>query len=378
MRNSVKVPDFALKVAQTLQNAGHVAVCVGGSVRDSFLGKSAEDWDLATSAMPEEVMQLFQRVEPTGLQHGTVTVVVDGEPVEVTTFRSEGDYTDSRRPDAVMLGVSLEEDLARRDFTINAMAYDPVSKELFDPFGGEKDLLAGMIRTVGRAEDRFNEDGLRVMRAVRFMAVLNFQLDPDTKNAIPGALAKLQKVSVERVQVELFKMLKAQSPEAAFAVAKETGVLSVALPEGKCVSVGHLPCDPLLRLAAMVGNNEKAMRAAFRLKLSNTDRARLQAMFAVQEPQDAEEMRRQLSVHGLQAVSDFADLQSLPELKVFAQQQSKFPLRIKDLAVNGTDLQQEGLEGPQIGQALAWLLDLVLARPEANKRSLLLQKLNER
>src|SRR5687768_9284222 len=169
------------------------------------MGRAAQDWDVATSALPDQVQALFRKTIPTGIQHGTVTVRLQGESIEVTTFRGEGAYTDGRRPDSVSFGVPLDEDLARRDFVINAMAFDPVAGRLHDPFGGRADLEAGRLRAVGDPAERFREDGLRVMRAVRFVATLELALDPATESAIPAGLPSLAKVSQERVREELRK-----------------------------------------------------------------------------------------------------------------------------------------------------------------------------
>ncbi len=254
------VPPGVLEVCTVLVRAGHEAVTVGGAVRDAILGREAGDWDVATSARPEDVVALFEKTIPTGLQHGTVTVVVGKgkarEAIEVTTYRGEGAYDDGRRPTSVVFGVPLDEDLARRDLVVNAIAYDPVRGVLHDPFGGRADLAAGRLRAVGDAVARFTEDGLRVMRAVRFAAALGFELDPETERAIPVALPSLAKVSRERVKVELDKTLEAPAPGAALEIARRTGVLDQAVPEavaglgrdGAGGGVSGSPDDPAWRL----------------------------------------------------------------------------------------------------------------------------------
>jgi len=196
---------------------------------------------IATSARPEEVIALFKHVIPTGLQHGTVTIVTgkgEASHVEVTTFRGEGAYTDARRPDHVVFGVPLVEDLARRDLRVNAMAYDPAKDRLIDPFDGQRDIREKMLRAVGPtgnvyedAVGRFTEDGLRVMRAVRFAAALEFALDPDTERGIVPALPSLAKVSKERVCEELRKTLATREPSRALAIAQRTGIIDLVLPE---------------------------------------------------------------------------------------------------------------------------------------------------
>ncbi|HZI03258.1 MAG TPA: [cytidine(C)-cytidine(C)-adenosine (A)]-adding enzyme, partial [Archangium sp.] len=173
-----EVPRPVLDVIARLHELGHAVFLVGGCVRDTLRGVHPKDFDVATSALPEEVQRAFRKVIPTGIQHGTVTVVQGGTHVEVTTFRSEGDYHDGRRPSAVTFERDIVKDLSRRDFTINAMAWNPLTHELADPFGGQEDLKARVVRCVGSAIERFSEDGLRPMRAVRFAAVLDFTLDP--------------------------------------------------------------------------------------------------------------------------------------------------------------------------------------------------------
>ncbi|HET9625714.1 MAG TPA: hypothetical protein VFP84_30325, partial [Kofleriaceae bacterium] len=216
-RLAAALPPHVRAVCQTLAGAGHQAVAVGGAVRDALLGRAPGDWDVATSARPEQVMTLFRHTVPTGLQHGTVTIVTgrgEASHVEVTTFRGEGAYTDARRPDHVTFGVPLVEDLARRDLRVNAMAYDPARGALIDPYNGRADLAERRLRAVGPTGDvyadavaRFSEDGLRVMRAVRFAAQLEFALDPDTERGIVPALPSLARVSKERISDELRKIL---------------------------------------------------------------------------------------------------------------------------------------------------------------------------
>jgi tRNA nucleotidyltransferase (CCA-adding enzyme) len=193
--------------------------------------RAPKDWDLATSATPEQVMGLFRRVVPTGIAHGTVTVVFGDSSFEVTTLRGEGGYSDGRRPDEVFFITDIERDLARRDFTVNALAYDPLEDRLIDPFDGLRDMTARVLRTVGRPEERFGEDGLRVLRAARFVATLEMQIDEATKRAIPGSLDAFRKVSPERVREEWMRAFAAQRPSRAFELMRETGILEVTCPE---------------------------------------------------------------------------------------------------------------------------------------------------
>jgi putative nucleotidyltransferase with HDIG domain len=209
-------PYPVMKLCKSLQVAGHKAYVVGGAVRDSLLGREIHDWDVATSAKPLDVMDLFGAMKvtvvPTGLKHGTVTVVLDTLSIEVTTFRGDGDYSDGRHPDTVKFVDTIEEDLSRRDFTINAMALDPVSGNIVDPHGGREDLAHRMIRAVGDPDKRFQEDGLRPIRAIRFAAQLGFVIVPDTLRAISRALSTFHQVSWERKRDELLKILAVPDP----------------------------------------------------------------------------------------------------------------------------------------------------------------------
>ena len=218
----------AAALLDTLHAAGYAAYAVGGCVRDSLLGRTAHDWDLCTSALPQQVMELFgaEHCIPTGLQHGTVTIKYGGRLYETTTFRTEGSYTDGRHPDAVQFVPDVREDLARRDFTINAMAYNE-AEGLVDPFGGQKDLQGGLLRAVGEPQQRFTEDALRILRLYRFAARFGFALDTATARAARQLAPHLDCISAERIQEELAKLLAAPQPGAYL----EPAVLAVVLPE---------------------------------------------------------------------------------------------------------------------------------------------------
>ena len=224
---TIRMDEGAAELLDTLHRAGYAAYVVGGCVRDSLLGLTPHDWDLCTSALPQQVMELFgaQRCIPTGLQHGTVTVKQSGALYEITTFRTEGTYTDGRHPDEVHFVPDVREDLARRDLTINAMAYNE-KEGLVDPFGGQADLQSGIVRAVGVPRQRFTEDALRILRLYRFAARFGFAIDPPTAQAAQELCAHLDCVSVERIEEELAKLLSAPAP-AAYLNEK---ILSVVLP----------------------------------------------------------------------------------------------------------------------------------------------------
>jgi len=225
------------EAAALFDSRGRELCLVGGAVRDMLRGRKAQDWDLATDAPPEEVADIFRnaktrgKVIPTGIKHGTVTVIYKGRNMEITTYRTEAGYTDGRRPDKVRYASSIEEDLSRRDFTMNAVALRLPNGRKIDPYGGEKDIKAGIIRCVGDPGARFAEDGLRPLRAVRFAAQLSGTLDPQTMSAIPGALETCAKVSAERVRDEIEKIITSGKPSRAFLLMEQTGLLKLFLPE---------------------------------------------------------------------------------------------------------------------------------------------------
>ena len=225
---TIRMDEGAAELLDTLHRAGYAAYVVGGCVRDSLLGLTPHDWDLCTSALPQQVMELFgaQRCIPTGLQHGTVTVKQSGALYEITTFRTEGTYTDGRHPDEVHFVPDVREDLARRDLTINAMAYNE-KEGLVDPFGGQADLQSGILRAVGVPHQRFTEDALRILRLYRFAARFGFSIDPPTAQAAQELCAHLDCVSVERIEEELAKLLSAPAPAAYL----DKKILLVILPE---------------------------------------------------------------------------------------------------------------------------------------------------
>lgn len=275
----------AREVLETLQDAGHEAFLAGGCVRDLLLGRTPTDYDVATNARPAEVMKLFRRVVPTGLQHGTVTVVwrepdvagvhrdaLSSEHIEVTTYRGEGAYLDGRRPETVEFLDAIEQDLGRRDFTINAIAFDPLTGDVRDPFGGVGDLARRRLRAVGRALERFSEDGLRPLRAVRFASMLGFGIERETREAIPATLDTFRRVAPERVRDELNRLLlRSPAPSRGLRLLAETGLLAEMIPElleGRGFlqnrwhrwdvwehtlrTVDHAPADLVVRLAALL------------------------------------------------------------------------------------------------------------------------------
>lgn len=381
-----------------LHAAGHAAYAVGGCVRDSLLGQTPHDWDLCTSATPEQVLELFGEAHciPTGLQHGTVTVKHGGELYEITTFRTEGAYSDGRHPDHVAFVPDVKEDLARRDFTINAMAYN-AEEGLIDPFGGQSDLAAGIVRAVGEPQRRFEEDALRILRLYRFAARFGFAIDPATGQAARALCRHLDCVSEERIAEELSRLLAAPAPGAYL----EAEVLAVIFPELEAAELPesrrildalepgmeHVP----VRLAALLCPlGEAGARAALkRLKCSNAltgTVATLVREAAAGMPGAALTLtaRRFLSRYDLATITDLTALCSArhPEqAEAFAALQQEAArlvetnacCRINQLAVNGRDLMDAGIRpGPGLRRVLDALLEQVLTGQLPNEKAALL------
>ncbi|MDC7219257.1 MAG: CCA tRNA nucleotidyltransferase [Spirochaetales bacterium] len=240
MKHKVTVPKEIYEIAERFRQGGYECFLVGGAVRDQLLGRDAKDWDITTNALPKQVMGLFKHVIPTGIKHGTVTVIYKDYHVETTTYRVDGKYTDGRRPDQISFSPSIREDLKRRDFTINSIAWDLINRELFDPNKGLKDLEAGIIRAIGKAEERFDEDGLRSIRACRFAAQLNFKVDEETLKGITKTHYRIPDLSKERIYEELMKIMGTDTPSLSFKLFRDTGLLKILFPElAACIGVGQ-------------------------------------------------------------------------------------------------------------------------------------------
>lgn len=389
---SVPVPEEILEIARVLEGAGYEAWCVGGALRDTLLGDAQTDFDLATSAPPREVQRLFRRTAPIGVEHGTVGVI-DRKRVmhEVTTFRRDV-RTDGRHA-VVEYGASLEEDLARRDFTINAIAYHPIRREWRDPQGGERDLRDGVVRAVGDPAARFREDYLRVLRAIRFAARFGFAIDAATWEAARAAAGGLDRLSAERVRDEWFKGVRtARDLETLVRLWHDSGAAAVWLPELRRFAAGELPPpedsppprDPVLVTVYLTDDPAAVLR---RLRGSNAEIARAEAMVAgPTEPagQDEAAVRRWLAT--VRAAAD--DLVALHKLRrrtapgwlgrMMEIRERRDPLTRGELAVSGRDLEALGLRGPRIGETLAALLDRVLEDPAVNTRERLLALARDR
>ena len=394
----------AAALLDTLHAAGYAAYAVGGCVRDSLLGRTAHDWDLCTSALPQQVMELFgaEQCIPTGLQHGTVTIKYGGQLYETTTFRTEGSYTDGRHPDAVQFVPDVREDLARRDFTINAMAYNE-AEGLVDPFCGQKDLQNGLLRAVGEPQQRFTEDALRILRLYRFAARFGFALDAATARAARQLAPHLDCISAERIQEELAKLLAAPQPGAYL----EPAVLAVVLPELTPAALEaakpvvdacpageeNLP----VRWAALLGALGEAdtRRVLKRLRCSNACIEETAILVRETAGQGVSEekasahpgdihIRQLLGRYGLCTVERLCALcaalhpQNAPDCALAAQRARQLEAdgvccRVSQLAVNGRDLMAAGIPaGPALRRVLEALLDGVIRAEYPNEKPALL------
>lgn len=398
------IPAPIMAVLRTLDAAGHHGVVVGGAVRDALLGLPGKDWDVASDATPDEVMRLFPRTIPTGIEHGTVTVMTgrgdDRHAVELTTFRGEGAYHDGRRPSEVTFLRDLEQDLARRDLTINAFAWDPVKLVFTDAFGGLEDLRLGRIRAVGDAATRFAEDGLRTMRAVRFAATMGFALDAATEAAIRGALAVFDRVSRERVRVELVKLLAAKRPSLGLHPMARTGLwgrvladLDEAARAAAIVDVDRMVADPITRLARLLWpirhERERIAVILDELRPSREERAtvlsltepELEQLDALAAAGEGPSLRRLVGRLGRPLVEAAIDLLGLaPERAAFVRSSLEgAALDTKELALKGRDLIAAGVAkpGPQLGERLAELLAWVIEDPRRNEPATLLARARE-
>ncbi len=384
------IPDAVLRIAQQLESAGYETWCVGGAIRDNLLGVANHDFDLTTAAPPTEVRRLFKRTVPVGIEHGTIAVLDrQKRQHEVTTFRKDI-KTDGRHA-VVEFGVSLMDDLARRDFTINAIAYHPIRHEWRDPFHGADDLERKLIRSVGDANWRFQEDYLRILRALRFSARFEFRIHPRTLEAAKANVQGLAQLSAERVRDEWFKgITTAKRVSKLLTLWMDIGAARIWLPEirergagsGSLHALDKLPRDPVLITAFLASDPASLLT---RLKCSNKDieRGRAIGQWRDKYP-DAKhvpDVRRWLSQVGeygddLLALLPTGTAPRSPLPKVVASiRAAKDPLTVKDLAVKGADLLAAGVRpGPEVGETLQRLLADVLEDPTRNTRDYLLSR----
>lgn len=404
----IEMPYEAEWIIDNIRSHGYEAFIVGGCVRDAVLGRIPGDWDITTSAKPEQVKEIFGKTVDTGLKHGTVTIIKHGSGYEVTTYRIDGEYLDGRHPETVEFTPDLREDLKRRDFTINAMAYSHETG-IVDEFEGMEDLKRRVIRCVGCAKDRFTEDALRILRAVRFAAQLDFVIEDETYKAIAEIAPNLVHVSKERIQVELTKLLLSDHPEKIWMV-DATGIAEYVTPGftevferelesrnfmdplKECwAGIAALPADKSHRWAGFLRHMtaEQAVKILRGLKLDNDTIGNVKNMItAFQAPLavDKVEIRRLLSrvteyqFLGAMQLKKLDGDETVPGILRFFEEikEAGDCVSLKQLAVNGGDLLAKGLEkGKQIGDGLMYLLNLVLEKPELNKKDILLEEINQ-
>lgn len=388
-------PSYVEAVLDALHDAGHQAYIVGGCVRDSLLGNEPKDWDVTTSAHPEQTEQAAEaaglKTFRTGIKHGTISVLSEGVTVECTTYRIDGAYKDSRHPESVKFTPSLEKDLARRDFTVNAMAavHGADGWEIIDPFQGQQDLKAGIIRCVGNPIKRFGEDALRILRGVRFAVRLGFEIEEKTANAMYACAGGLKNISRERVRGELMGILQSPDPERAIKTMKKRALLKHVFPyadvTGAVCGVNETPADHcLFRLAYLLYNtDEQAVHMTTSdLKMSSADSAFVRTVLAFRD-----EKLENSPLYARQMIAKYGDL-TLPALALRAakgedttalselvaeQMRVGVCVKISDLAVSGADLASVGIpKGKEMGRVLHALLDAVMQEPTKNTKEQLL------
>lgn len=381
-------PAYVLAALQALEAAGHEAWLVGGCVRDFLLGVPPQDYDIATGALPEQVARIFPRVLPTGEKFGCVTVLTDGGPLEVTTFRSEAGYADGRHPDEVRPAGTLREDVLRRDFTIGAIAWSPL-RGWRDDTGGIEDLRAGLIRAVGDPVRRFSEDSLRILRAVRFAARLDFAIEPGTLRAMRDCAAGLQRVSRERIGRELQGTLVSPRPEK-LALLADCGALGfLGIPAGcRWEALPRVPAGAPSRLACLSiisGTPARELGGALRLpKRLSSAAEELCGLAAAPLPMDRAGVKRRMARHAPEALEAAARLREA----VTGESSETFlhivkdvtergePCSLRQLAADGGDLAAAGVPAKEIGRELERLLETVVEAPEKNLRGELLRQVS--
>mgnify|MGYP000857557246 FL=1 len=391
----MQIPEEVLTVIETLEKNGYEAYIVGGCVRDMLLDIKPKDFDICTSARPEQVLGLFPKCIPTGIKHGTVTVIVNNIPIEVTTYRTESDYTDFRHPARVKFSDSLTEDLKRRDFTINAMAYHP-SRGIVDPFGGINDLRDRIIRTVGNPLERFAEDALRMLRAIRFQAVFGFSVDAETYASIRALSKNISAISRERILEELNRILVSSYPEALKSL-METKLLNYVFPvpfseTADLKQITQLPADIFARWAAFlrftgIQSDEDVRKTCSELKMSNmlkNEIIKITKLLNAGLPKNPYLIRLAISDTGPESFARALNIMKIivpgntnitETEKNFSQvMNDKKCTSISELAVKGGDLISAGFAKPgkEVGILLNTLFHCVLQNPELNRKDVLM------
>lgn len=435
----MKYPREVNFIFSKLREHGHQGWVVGGAIRDFYNGSKPDDYDIATTALPEEIEDIFDRTIPTGKEHGTITVLISGKVIEITTLRVEKEYSDYRHPDEVEFTSNIVKDLERRDFTINAMAYNDV-EGLIDPFGGKEDLKRKIIRTVGKAKERFLEDPLRMLRAVRFAVTLEFEIERDTYKAIEELSSMLKHISNDRIGQEMVKLFNCQKPSRGIEVIINTGLVEKIIPElipmidfeqnnphhdldvfkhSLCV-VDSTPQEIILKLAALFhdiakpktyfekdgighfyGHEEESAKMArkimdrWRINKASQDKVAelINRHLILPNPENKFKVKRFISQVGLDTIDLLCELMiadracKAPPYNFGEIYKLRFviddilkedePLKVTDLKVNGNDMIEIGYKGKAIGEVLNSLITIVLDHPRLNEREYLMQKASE-
>ena len=387
---NINIPSDVQFIIDSFYNNGYEAFMVGGCVRDALLNKMPMDYDITTSAPPEVTEKLFSKTIPTGIQHGTITVVINNIPYEVTTYRTEGNYVDNRRPDKVDFVTDIKEDLSRRDFTINAFAYNNKSG-LIDYFSGISDLNNKIIKSVGIANDRFNEDALRMLRAIRFSSQLDFSISTETYNAISNNASLLTNISYERIRVEISKILLSNNTFKGLTMLDETGILSYILPELTIdinPNIDLVPNNISCKLAALFKDYNVDLVSSILRRLTFDNSTINKTLILIKHYNDIDlcnsksDCKRLISETGPENIFDLISLYEsieMANINIFRNHvtsilDNKDPLYIKDLNINGDTLTKELnlASGKIIGDILNHLLDLVIDDKINNDASSLL------
>ncbi len=385
------LPEEVKKILSVLEYKGFKAYIVGGCVRDILMKKAPHDYDIATSASPEQIKSLFNKTADTGIKHGTVTVIENGIPFEVTTFRTESGYSDLRRPDKVYFVKDIKEDLSRRDFTMNAIACS-LNGEIADPFGGQNDIKNKIIKTVGNPNKRFSEDALRILRLFRFSSALNFLPEKNTLNAALELSNELKKISTERIVSELKKTVCSDFPENSEPLLNIKALSFLGIEN--CPRLNKLKLlknNPELRMFAFLKeSSQNAAQTAKNLKLSRKESDKINDLLYIEKKLKSENkinIKEIMSkLKNPEIFDDYADYAKIfkdfngEKLKADYREIviNKEPYKISDLAVDGSAISAFGISGKEVGAELERLLKIVIVNPEQNKKELLLKMINKR
>lgn len=384
----LKIPQNIKKIITTLEENGFEAYVVGGAVRDTLLGLTPLDYDITTSCPPKKILELFNKTIPTGIKHGTVTVILDSVPTEVTTYRIDGVYTDNRSPDSVTFTSSLNKDLSRRDFTVNALAFNE-DKGLIDLFYGQDDLKNRLIRTVGVAKKRFTEDALRILRAVRFASTLGFDIEIDTYNAAIELSENLKNISGERIYTELTKAIMGQNCEILEDFINNAGLSCLKITKANNFKSINLLCDNLpLRLFAFLKlTDAEIITTCERLHFSNKLKQYLDKIFYIDsnfKSTDKTHIKTLLAHCETEIFSDYLEFKSIvckedtKNIKNVLIEiiEKEEPYKISMLDITGKDLEDLGFTGEEIGLKLKFLLQKCIENPELNNKNSLIEILS--